>query len=105
MNIIFPLSLLAASFMAQAAQTPPGYDPDSLVCPGKCIGNYTNMEFGSNCLTPVVEYLKTKTRSFEYTLGVLGKLEKQARADSERMRGWSELLMRRWRDSGIVQGL
>ncbi|KAJ7290645.1 hypothetical protein C8J57DRAFT_1493356 [Mycena rebaudengoi] len=30
LNIIFPLSLLAASFMAQAAQTPPEYDPDSL---------------------------------------------------------------------------
>ncbi|KAJ7266008.1 hypothetical protein C8J57DRAFT_1510954 [Mycena rebaudengoi] len=48
MNIIFPLFLLTASFMAQAAQTPPEYDPDSLVCPGKCVGSYTNTEFANN---------------------------------------------------------
>ncbi|KAJ7236633.1 hypothetical protein C8J57DRAFT_1247621 [Mycena rebaudengoi] len=48
MNIIFPLFLLAASFMAQAAQTPPEYDPDNLVCPGKCVGSYTNTEFANN---------------------------------------------------------
>ncbi|KAF7362722.1 hypothetical protein MVEN_00621500 [Mycena venus] len=36
---------------------------------------------------PVVEYLKTKTRSFEYTVGVLGKLEKQARAEIARLGG------------------
>ncbi|KAJ7250920.1 hypothetical protein C8J57DRAFT_1520782 [Mycena rebaudengoi] len=34
--------------MAQAAQTPPEYDPDSLVCPGKCVGSYTNTEFANN---------------------------------------------------------
>ncbi|KAJ7201877.1 isoprenoid synthase domain-containing protein, partial [Mycena pura] len=36
---------------------------------------------------PVVEYLKTKTRSFEYTLGVLEKLENQARAEIARLGG------------------
>jgi geranylgeranyl diphosphate synthase type 3 len=35
----------------------------------------------------VVEYLKTKTRSFEYTLGVLEKLENQARAEIARLGG------------------
>ncbi|KAJ7815709.1 isoprenoid synthase domain-containing protein [Mycena olivaceomarginata] len=37
--------------------------------------------------SPVVEYLKTKTRSFEYTLGVLEKLENQARSEIARLGG------------------
>ncbi|KAJ7635928.1 isoprenoid synthase domain-containing protein [Mycena rosella] len=37
--------------------------------------------------SPAVEYLKTKTRSFEYTLGVLEKLENQARAEIARLGG------------------
>ncbi|KAJ6534994.1 isoprenoid synthase domain-containing protein [Mycena capillaripes] len=36
---------------------------------------------------PVIEYLKTSTRSFEYTLGVLQTLESQARAEVARLGG------------------
>jgi hypothetical protein len=41
----------------------------------------------STLISPVVEYLKTKTRSFEYTLGVLEKLENQARSEIARLGG------------------
>ncbi|KAJ7895357.1 isoprenoid synthase domain-containing protein [Mycena leptocephala] len=36
---------------------------------------------------PVIEYLKTNTRSFDYTVGVLAKLENQARAEIARLGG------------------
>ncbi|KAJ6488870.1 isoprenoid synthase domain-containing protein [Mycena sanguinolenta] len=36
---------------------------------------------------PVVEYLKTETRSFEYTLSVLAKLESQVRTEVARLGG------------------
>ncbi|KAF7375744.1 hypothetical protein MSAN_00464000 [Mycena sanguinolenta] len=36
---------------------------------------------------PVVDYLKTETRSFEYTLGVLDKMESQVRAEVARLGG------------------
>jgi geranylgeranyl diphosphate synthase type 3 len=36
---------------------------------------------------PVIEYLKTNTRSFDYTVGVLAKLEQQARAEIARLGG------------------
>ncbi|KAJ7782209.1 farnesyltranstransferase [Mycena maculata] len=37
--------------------------------------------------THAIEYLKTQTRSFDYTLSVLGKLEAQARAEVVRLGG------------------
>ncbi|KAK7056051.1 isoprenoid synthase domain-containing protein [Favolaschia claudopus] len=46
---------------------------------------------------PIIEYLKTETRSLEYTLGVLAKLEHQARMEVARLGG--NLLLEKFLDA------
>ncbi|KAJ7860348.1 hypothetical protein B0H13DRAFT_2074005, partial [Mycena leptocephala] len=50
-----PLYVFLAPFLAVRAAnvttTPPEYDPTSTVCPGNCLGTYTNAKFAEGtCL-------------------------------------------------------
>ncbi|KAJ7140898.1 hypothetical protein C8R44DRAFT_238350 [Mycena epipterygia] len=48
LTLCLALVPLLTARAANVTKTPPQFDPDSTVCPGNCLGTYTNAQFASN---------------------------------------------------------